>query len=252
MGASNHFFVGGSLLAVTMLLGGPAPAMEPAQAPASTPFPSAPALPSFFDGNRLPDLKDAWRTWDSAPASPSAAPDASVSSSPPSSDDATLAAAQAAMVRADQAGREAAAVREKAEELSRRFGSDSAPEQTGTADTAATTPESTGSVEPPTATLAPAALGAPPPANPAEPTTSAADTPDLPAKQGAAIDDTPAPGRSKAAAAPATPLRSKTAASEPVSAPAIVPGSKTTPGTSGKSDAMPTSIRSFGWDSQPQ
>ena len=126
MGASNTIFAGGSLLAVTVLMGASAHAMEPAQAPSAAPS-SAFSLPSFFDGNRVPDLKDAWSAGDIAPAISSTMPAESAPSAPPPSDDAALVAAKAAMVRAEQAGRDAADVRRKAEELSRRFGADNAP-----------------------------------------------------------------------------------------------------------------------------
>jgi hypothetical protein len=281
MGASNPVYVGGSLLAVTILMGGPAPATEAGQAPAATPSssssPSAWALPSYFDGARLPDLREAWRPRDSVPASAAPAADSTSAATPPN-DDAALAGAKAAMVRAEQAGREATAVRQKAEELSRRFGNDSGPAaaaETAPAPAAATAADTaTGSIEP-RAPLPPAsALGARPPGDPAaetaatSPETTGADKaaadpkPDDPVTPAAATqkppvgmrgtvteDGRPTPDRSKSASTTAPP-RSKTATTE--TAPATTPVSKTTPGPSGKADTMPASIGAFGWDSQPQ
>jgi hypothetical protein len=285
MGASNTIFAGGSLLAATVLMGASAHAMEPARVPSAAPS-SAFSLPSFFDGNRVPDLKDAWRADDMAPAVSSTVPAESAPGVPPPSDDAALAAAKAAMVRAEQAGRDAAAVRRKAEELSRRFGTNSAPASTTESATetapgnasgpasAAVADTTTGSVTPATPLPPPSALGVPPsvePADesaatapatsepdkasePAEPATGAA-TPGLPAKKQAVTGaGAPVPDRRKMAA-PVAPVRpsspsNKTAAGDAL--PVSAPGMKTTPGPTSKADAIPSSIGAFGWDSQPQ
>jgi len=105
MGADKYVF-GSLLLAAAMSAGGAARAMEPATA-ATAPSSSAFSMPSFFDGNRLPDLKEAWRTRDPAPASTSTE---TTPPAPPANDDAALAAAKAAMLRAEEAGREAAEI----------------------------------------------------------------------------------------------------------------------------------------------
>ncbi len=280
MGASKPVYVGGTLLAVTILIGGPAPAMEAAQAPASTPSSSASAwsMPSFFDGARLPDLRDAWRPRDIAPANTTPPAAVSTSAPTPPNDDAALAAAKAAMVRAEQAGREAAAVRQKAEELSRRFGSDSAPATaTETAPAPATdaaADTATGSIEPRTPLPSASALGAPPPSDPAEatatttpetsvpdkaaaeakldePTMPATTTQNAPVKMRSTVtEDNRTTPDLRQSASPAAPPHSKTATSE--TAPATSPGTKTTPGTSSKADVVPAGIGAFGWDSQPQ
>ena len=258
MGVSKDFFGGALLLTAVMFLDRSASAMEQARAPAA-PSSSAFSMPSFFDGSQLPDLKNAWRAGDGVAASPPAAPNASASGTPPANDDAALAAAKAAMLRAEEAGREAAAVREKAEELSRRFGTDSPPAETSDGPAAAATDTVTGSVEPATTPLpAPSALGAPPPAdpksepsegaapNPGEPATAA--VPALPGKKPGPLTDAATAPASKTATS-SSPPRSKTAASD---APAATPGYRSTPGTAGKADVMPGSIGAFGWDSQPQ
>ena len=290
MGASNTIFAGGSLLAVTVLMGVSAQAMEPAQVPAAAPS-SAFSLPSFFDGNRVPDLKDAWRAGDIAPAISSTVPAESAPSAPPPSDDAALAAAKAAMVRAEQAGRDAVAVRRKAEELSRRFGTDSAPAATTEGSTvgaietapgnasrpasAAVADTTTGSVTPATPLPPPSALGVPPPAEPAdesatttpatsepdkagepaEPASTAAATPEPPGKKQAVTGAGASAREPQKTAVPVAPVRpsnpsSKTAAGDAL--PVTAPGMKTTPGPTSKADAIPSSIGAFGWDSQPQ
>lgn len=273
MGVSKDFFSGALLLTAVMFLDRSASAMEQAKAPAA-PSSSAFSMPSFFDGSQLPDLKNAWRAGDGLAASPPAPPNASASGTPPANDDAALAAAKAAMLRAEEAGREAAAVREKAEELSRRFGTDSPPAETSDGPAAAATDTVTGSVEPATTPLpAPSALGAPPPADPAdatnpaeatnagapksEPSEGAAPNPGEPATAAVPVLPPKKPGPlTDAATVPASkiatsssPPRSKTAASN---APAAIPGFRSTPGTAGKADVMPGNIGAFGWDSQPQ
>jgi hypothetical protein len=253
-------------------MGGPAPAMEASQPPSSTPSssPSGGSLPSYIDSARLPGLQEAWRPRDSVPASATPAADGTSTSTPtPAADDATLAAAKAAMLRAEQAGREAAAVRQKAEELSRRFGTDSA-----TAAPAGAADAATGSIEPQAPLIPAAALGASPTSDPddgaaatapetVEPGRSTADampngqpapaaaTQAAPLRmRGTVTEDGGATADRSKGAPSAPPPRSKTATSE--SAPAAPPGSKTTPGTSSKVDVMPASIGAFGWDSQPQ
>jgi hypothetical protein len=289
MGASNTIFAGGSLLAATVLMGASAHAMEPARVPSVAPS-SAFSLPSFFDGNRVPDLKDAWRAGDIAPAISSTVPAESAPSAPPPSDDAALAAAKAAMVRAEQAGRDALAVRRKAEELSRRFGTDSAPASTtesGTVGATETAPgnaggpasaavadTTTGSVKPATPLPPPSALGVPPPAEPVDESAAAASatselakasepvgpataaaTPEPPAKKqsvsgaGAPAQDPRKTAMSVAPVRPSNPSN-KTAAGDAL--PVGAPGMKTTPGPTSKADAIPSSIGTFGWDSQPQ
>jgi len=107
MGVSRSIFGSASVLVVSILVGGgSASAMEPAKVPAASSSPSL-SMPSFFDGNRVTDLKDAWRG-SAAPASPTGE---NPSGGPPlPNDDAALAEAKAAMLRAEEAGRDAAEI----------------------------------------------------------------------------------------------------------------------------------------------
>ena len=274
MSATKSRIVGFSLLATAVLIGVPAPAMEPSQSGASTPSLPALSLPSFFDDKRLPDLQDAWRLRQSEPATPSPPPndEASKAPGPAPTDEATLTAARAAMIRAEQAGREAAAVRQKAEELSRRFGNDSAPSAP-----AGSGELSTGAIEPSTATPA-NALGAPPPADPGGQTAATApetsglgdgsakkpdegpapavSTPNAATKvQDAVIEDDAPAGQRKRAGPPPVPVRSpKTAVSDaaPGGGGAVPLRSKPVPGSTSKADALPANMGAFGWDSQPE
>ena len=259
MGVSKSIFGSASVLVVSILVGGgSASAMEPAQVPAASSSSSL-SMPSFFDGNRLTDLKDAWHGGNTAPASPTGENPAGAPPLP--NDDAALAEAKAAMLRAEEAGREAAAVREKAEELSRRFGVETAPAANDATPTTVSD-TSTGSIEPSRSDLPPpSALGAPLPADQAdakEPmaapnsnevatpaaTTSSAAVPELPAKKDAArAQDT----KAKTAAVQASQTKSKAAVGE-----APPSGARTTPGPSNKADVMPANMGAFGWNSQPQ
>jgi hypothetical protein len=103
------FVIGAAPAAGAVDLGqqsGPAPNVAPAI-----------SLPIFLDAARLPDMQAAWRTrfgGDIAVAAPIAAP-------PSDPEAGTISEARQTLTRAEQVTIEAAAVRERAEELSRRF-----------------------------------------------------------------------------------------------------------------------------------
>jgi hypothetical protein len=105
----------GMLVATSLVSGATAMEINQQRAP-STGDGAAFTMPAFLDGARLPDLQDAWRAHfsdgsDAAvvqPASDVMAPDADVAQQP--------------VTREEQASREAATVRTRAEELSSRFG----------------------------------------------------------------------------------------------------------------------------------
>ena len=115
-GSTNLF---GMLIVTSLVAGASALEINQQRAPSTA---SAPAvtLPAFLDGARLPDMQDAWRArFGNVSDDAAVQPAGEATASTP---EAVLDAAQGAMTRADQASREAAAVRERAEELSRRFG----------------------------------------------------------------------------------------------------------------------------------
>jgi len=117
MGFREGTIVGSTLLAIGFLVGDVAYAMEPVQP--SGPAPSA--LPSFLDDERLPVLQQAWRAREQRQQGAPQQSDEALRKGPPAFDD-PMAAARAAMVRAKQLGRDESSVRQRAEELSRRFG----------------------------------------------------------------------------------------------------------------------------------
>jgi hypothetical protein len=124
----------GMLLATSLVSGATAMEINQQRAPATSDVPAF-TLPAFLDGERLPDLQQAWRSHFSDKNGAAAGQAASVTATPQT--DAALDAAQQAMTRAEQAGREAAEVRVRAEELSRRFGAgatEQAPTETASID----------------------------------------------------------------------------------------------------------------------
>ena len=114
------------------------PALSTDGAPAFT-------YPSFRYVAHLPDMQDAWRRAHLGKVSDDAAvqPAGEVTTS---TQEAVLDAAQRAMTRAEQANREAAVVRERAEELSRRFGSEGAEFAADVAPPDVTVPTATASI----------------------------------------------------------------------------------------------------------
>ena len=106
------------LMATSLVAGASTLEINQQRAPSTAGAPAF-TLPVFLDVARLPDMQEVWRArfgdaGDTPPCSPPA--------KPRSMPEAVLDAAQRVMTRAEQASREAAAVRERAEELSRRFG----------------------------------------------------------------------------------------------------------------------------------
>ena len=109
----------GMLMATSLVSGATAMEINQQRAPATSDAPAF-TLPAFLDGARLPDLQDAWRAHFGDTSGAAAVQPASERHDADA--EAALDAAQQAMTRAEQASREAAAVRVRAEELSRRFG----------------------------------------------------------------------------------------------------------------------------------
>jgi hypothetical protein len=121
---SNARYVG------LMLVAGMAPgagAVDAIPGPAgSTPqIATTASLPTFLDASRLADIQAAWRTHFAGRDFVVAAPVASTASDPEAG---TINAARQTLTRAEQVTIEATAVRERAEQLSRRFAVDTAAE----------------------------------------------------------------------------------------------------------------------------
>lgn len=119
MRASENTVAGVSLFVLLMIAGGAAAAMEQNGSVTASSPPPAWKLPAFLDAERLPVLQEAWRATETdtevaAPATPQAEQD-------------PMSAARAAIKRLGDATRQAPAVRQAAEELSRRFSVISGP-----------------------------------------------------------------------------------------------------------------------------
>ncbi len=232
------------MLVVTSLVSGAA-AMEINQqrAPSTGDAPAF-TLPAFLDGDRLPDLQDAWRAHFGDQSDAAVVQPASEGVSP--QPDMT----QQTTTRGEQTSREAAAVRTRAEELSSRFGAGA--ESAGGGTTA-------GEAGPPTET---ASVNAG--ADAAEPGQPVAEQVLAPAEDGvvsevvAPSDDAPviedmgakpAKGAKRNTAA-ATARQPEQTVARTAPAQALIKVDPAAPKP--ESDPMmPTEIRAFGWNAQP-
>ena len=232
----------GMLLATSLVSGATAMEINQQRAPATSDAPAF-TLPAFLDGERLPDLQQAWRSHFSAnEAAAGQAPGEAATSET----DAALNAAQQAMTRAEQASREAAKVRVRAEELSRRFGAgaaggtDAAPTETASIDGQSSSADA---------------------AQPAvEHVLAPVDDEAAPAGASAATDD--APVIEEMATKPVKPVKRATApipsrqavqtashksapvANGPLKVDPVAPKPEPDP-------MMPSELRAFGWNAQP-
>ena len=123
MNAYESMSLFGVLMATSLVSGANPLEINQQRAPSTARAPAF-TLPAFLDVARLPDMHDAWRAR-FGDASDAAAVQPTGDVTPPAPNGGTaplLGTAREAMTRAEQAGREAAAVRARAEELSRRFG----------------------------------------------------------------------------------------------------------------------------------
>jgi hypothetical protein len=231
----------GMLLATSLVSGATAMEINQQRAPATSEAPAF-TLPAYLDGERLPDLQQAWRTHFSGTNARASAQADGVAAT--TAADAALNAAQQAMTRAEQASREAAQVRVRAEELSRRFGAgaaEHAPTETAAIDTQN---NSAAAAEPAVEhVLAPVDDEAAPPE-------ASAATDDAPV-----IEEMATPPIKKPVKRVSAPIPSRQAARTvaPQSAPVSIGPLRVDPAApKPESDPMmPTELRSFGWNAQP-
>jgi hypothetical protein len=211
-------------------------------------------LPAFLDGARLPDMQDAWRAhFGEASDAAAVQPASEVTPPAPGAETAPLLdTAREAMTRAEQASREAAAVRARAEELSRRFGAGGAESAADMAAAAAAPPTETASINR-NANAADAAQPAvehvlAPADDSAAPDTAAASPDDAPVIEDMATK----PAKPvKRYSAPVPPRQAVQAAAQ--NAPPAKALIKVDPAAP-KPEAdpmMPNELRAFGWNAQP-
>ncbi|HET9534863.1 MAG TPA: hypothetical protein VFP43_05915 [Mesorhizobium sp.] len=134
----------GMLMATSLVSGASALKINQQRAPSTDGAPAF-TFPSFRYVAHLPDMQDAWRRARLGKVSDDGAvqPAGEVTRL---TQEAVLDAAQRATTRAEQATREAAAVRERAEELSRRFGAGGAESAADVAPADVTVPTATASI----------------------------------------------------------------------------------------------------------
>lgn len=259
-------FVGILLMIATAPAAG---AMELSQggAPGSDPS-SGFAFPMFLDGARLPDLQEAWRARFGTDEGPAAS--AATRSYDPVAT--TIDAARQALTRAEQVTRDAAAVRDRAEALSRRFADshgDGASSPTAASPvtdpvTESEAPTETASINPPADQMpVPVAeQGAAPSdvpvdaaaGSPMEQTAAAAPsaTDDAPVLEDMATEPAKIGRRDTSRVAPRAPVQATVHDAPGASgllkvhpvAPSRAPGPD-------QSTLMPSELRAFGWSSQP-
>jgi hypothetical protein len=246
----------GLLMATSLASGAGALEFNQSRTPSTSETPAF-TMPSFLDGTRLPDLQDAWRArFGEASEAAAREPQGDVGAPALGAGDTALETARKAMTRAEQAGREAAAVRTRAEELSRRFGA---------GESGAASPEANSAETASISTDASAADAAQPAVEqvlaPADDNSAATDTaPELPTPKAAdapVIEDMATKPAKSAKRAPSTASHE----SMPTTAHKQAP-TKASPTLAASNDAvqakgpdanalMPTEIRAFGWNAQP-
>jgi hypothetical protein len=118
MSASDRILIGCTLLAMCAVGNGAVNA-EPQKSAAATTT-TAISLPAFLDQRRLADIQEVWDSRP-APSGPTRAEAAKRDAQQQAKAQATVQTARAAMKRAQQASEDAAVIRRRAEEISRRF-----------------------------------------------------------------------------------------------------------------------------------
>ena len=247
---SERWIVGSALLGLSLVLGAAATAMEPDKKAPSAQSTATLSLPAFVDGARLPGLQDTWRQANGEPA-PVPHP-----SNPELAHDRLVNEHETPVVvnaTAKQTKYAAATVRERAEELSLRFGGGASPATTAAGDVPETTTSALANDPVPArAQGEQAATVAPEPTN----LTRAA--------AGVKVEMTPPPAV-KRAAIPPIPVRAPRTAqvrkkllppasrigavprSEPLVAPVAPAVKRASPPVT-----IPSQLQSFGWASQDQ
>lgn len=253
MNSNENWIVGSALLGLSLVLGATAAAMEPDKNGVFAQSSPSHSLPVFFDGARLPSLHDMWKRRDGAPTAVPQPGNTTLGQDLSVNDAETQSAANAAAEPAEEVGRPVATVRERAEELSQRFGGGA---------TAATPAE--GDVSEITTSALPdrsapaqgerAATVAPKPANESETAAAVGVKAALPSPK---VKPSP---KGKRAAIPPIPLRAPPIAQvrkpllPPTSRVGAVPRSGPSAGPVKKpaspQHTIPTQLQSFGWNAQ--
>jgi len=268
MSASESKFVRVSLFVMFVAAtSGAAAAMEQGRPGASAATSPALTLPTFLDEDRLPALQEAWRAREGAPEVVSEPLGAQVRIEPAASEGeaegAAMSAARAAMRRVGEASRQAPAVREAAEELSRRFSAISEPAEAGPAPSSVvvSTAIAEGADADRADEAAEGAVTSGAGAGNAAPVTTTSALPEAAMRPNSArIDEGPAVAvapKSRKVIIPPLPLRAADAKTDADQRPArntnsvAVARPEGPPVTAARREVFPPYMRAFGWDSQP-
>ena len=122
MSNSENWIVGSALLGLSLVLGAAATAMELHKNSAFAQSSAAPSLPAFLDGALVPSLQDTWKSDDGEPSAEAQPGSAPRSQDKVGDEPETSSAANGAAQATEATDRATATVRQRAEELSRRFG----------------------------------------------------------------------------------------------------------------------------------
>ena len=122
MSNNENWILSSALLGLSLVLGAAAAAMEPDKNGSSMQSSASPSLPAFFDGARLPSLQDMWKLGVGEPAAAPRRDNAVLSQDRLVNESESPSTAHTSEQPTEEADRAADTVRERAEELSQRFG----------------------------------------------------------------------------------------------------------------------------------
>ena len=255
MSNSENWIVGSALLGLSLVLGAAATAMELHKNSAFAQSSAAPSLPAFLDGALVPGLQDTW-TSDDEPSAEAQPGSARRSQDKVGDERETLSTANGAAQATEATDRATATVRQRAEELSRRFGGGAT----------AATPAQDYAIEITTSALPDKSV---PSSRPVQAEQAATVTPEQPAAKrtkrsaGDRVKTARLPRTVKRAKIPPNPVRAPRNAQDrkPLWPPKSRVGAVPRPGPPAVSPVakrerppvtIPSGFQSFGWSSQDQ
>jgi len=254
MSNNENWIVGSALLGLSLVLGAAAAAMEPDKNGAFAQSSAYSALPAFLDGARLPSFQDLWKGDDGEPTAVTRPSNAALVDDRLVNEPETPTVANEAGQPPESADRPVTTVRQRAEELSRRFG--------GGATEPTPAPSQTGVSEFTTSALPAEPVPAPETGDQAATVTLEPESESYRAVS-VGVKTAPLPPKAKQAAIPPIPLRAPRTAEvrklvlPPKSHVGAVPPSKPPAAAPDEKPAspqhtIPTQLQSLGWDTQVQ
>jgi hypothetical protein len=255
MSSNENWIVGSALLGLSLVLGAAATAMELHKNSAFAQSSTASSLPAFLDRARVPSLHDTWKSGDGEPSAEAQPGNVPRSQEQVGDEPVASSAANGAAQATETTDRPTATVRQRAEELSRRFGGGAT----------AATPAQGDVSEITTSALPDKSVPSSRPVQSEQAATAAPEQPAKPPKRplGVRVKKAQPPPKVKRAAIPPNPVRSPRTAQDrkplwppksrvgavPRSGPPVAP-----PAAKRESPpvTIPNELQSLGWDSQDQ